>query len=207
MVNSKSADLPNRRRLDPAARRLEVIEAAERLLAVEGAQVRVEDVVREANAGKGTFFVYFPTWDDLLEAIRARSFDRFRARLPLPSEVDGPVDWPALMDQLGEAFMDFNLELGGLHDVLFHSDFARNRPIPTAEAPPAYLSAMIKAGKEAGSFADVDADPVARLLFAVMHEAADSVRAGADRSRTLSAMRAMVRATLTTHPGPEGNIQ
>lgn len=190
-----------RRRLSPEARRLEVIEAAERLLSVEGAQVRVEDVGREAGAAKGTVYVYFATWEDLLEAIRARSFARFHARLPLPSEVDGPVDWPALMDRLAIAFVDFNLELGGLHDVLFHSDFARNRPIPAEEAPAAYLAAIIKAGQEAGSFAGVDPEPVARLLFAVAHEAADSVRGGADPARTLTALRAMIRATLTTQPG------
>ena len=61
---------PVRRRLSPEARKLEIIEAAERLLQARGEHVRVEDVVREAGVAKGTFFLYFPTWDDLLEAIR-----------------------------------------------------------------------------------------------------------------------------------------
>lgn len=201
MVNRSASPSLARRRLDPLARRLEIIDAAERLLAVDGAAVRVEDVAREARAAKGTFYVYFATWEDLLEAIRGRLLGRLHDLMALPTEADGPIDWLALMDRLGEVFVAFNLELGALHDVLFHSDFARDRPIPAAEAPTVYLTAIIKAGQEAGQFAAVDPVPLARLLFAVVHEAADSVRDGADQSRTLATLRAMVRATLTTEPG------
>ena len=65
---------PLRRRLKPEARKLEIVEAAERLLqAGGGARVRVEDVVREAGVAKGTFFLYFPTLDDLLETTQPAS--------------------------------------------------------------------------------------------------------------------------------------
>jgi AcrR family transcriptional regulator len=69
-----------RRRLEPEVRRQEVIEAAEKLLTVNG----VEDIVHEAGAAKGTFYLYFPTWDDLLEAIRGRlvvAFGEVRERV------------------------------------------------------------------------------------------------------------------------------
>lgn len=85
---------PLRRRLQPEARRPEIIEAAERLLAAEGSRVRVEDVVREAGIAKGAFFPYFPTWDDLLETVRQRLVSAFDTANPLPTEAGGPVDWP-----------------------------------------------------------------------------------------------------------------
>jgi len=89
---------PTRRRLQPEARKLEIIEAAERLLAVDGSRVRVEDVVREAGIAKGTFFLYFPTWDDLLETVRQRLVRAFDATHPLPTEAEGPIDWPGLVE-------------------------------------------------------------------------------------------------------------
>src|SRR4051794_14606378 len=122
-------DRPLRRRLPPAARKLEIVEAAERLLQARGSQVRVEDVVREAGVAQGTFFLYFPTWDDLLESVRARLVAEFDTTYPLPTEVDGPVDWPALVNAQAGAFIDFTLARRGLGEAVFHSDFAERRPL------------------------------------------------------------------------------
>src|ERR687890_992248 len=114
---------PLRRRLHPEARKREIVEAAERLLQVHGSRVRVEDVVREAGVAKGTFFLYFPSWDDLLETIRDRLVAEFDAAYPLPTEVDGPVDWPAVMDWLAGAYIDFASARQGIGQALFHSEF------------------------------------------------------------------------------------
>lgn len=188
-------DKPLRRRLQPEARKLEIVEAAERLLKVPGAQVRVEDVVREAGVAKGTFFLYFPTWDDLLETIRDRLVSEFAASYPLPTEVDGsPVDWPALVDWLATAFIDFTLPRRGLGEAIFHSDFAERRPL--VDDGGTQLAAIIRAGQEAQAFGPVDPDPTARLLFAAIHEAADAIAEGADREAMLAALRELLKRTL-----------
>src|SRR5215468_6049285 len=114
-----------RRRLDPEVRRQEIIEAAERLLRRDGPNVRVEDVVREAGAAKGTFYLYFPTWDDLLDAIRRRLVVAFDAVHPIQLDRDASVDWPKLLDRLAVAFVDAIIGMGGLHTVLWHTDFAQ----------------------------------------------------------------------------------
>lgn len=183
-----------RRRLAPQARRQEIIEAAERLLRARGSAVRVEDVVAEAGAAKGTFYLYFPTWDDLLDTVRARLFMAFDAAYPLPTEAQRPVDWPALVDWQAAAFLDFTLDLGGIHDAVFHSDFAQRRP--EGDTAILRLAAMIRAGQEAGAFGAVDPDPTARLLFAAVHEAADAVVGGAERGATLAALQAILRRSL-----------
>ena len=60
-----------RRRLKPAVRRSELLDAALRVLRSKGpAKVRVEDVTRAAGAAKGTFYLYFSSWEDLLVAVR-----------------------------------------------------------------------------------------------------------------------------------------
>ena len=185
---------PLRRRLPPAARKLEIVEAAERLLQAHGSRVRVEDVVREAGVAKGTFFVYFPTWDDLLETVRGRLVSEFDTANPLPTELDGPVDWPRLVDAQACAFIDFTLTRRGFGDAVFHSDFAERRPL--ADNGIARLTAVIRAGQEAEAFGPVDPEPTARLLFAAIHEAADAIAGGADRAATLAALKSLLRRTL-----------
>lgn len=185
---------PPRRRLRPEARKLEILEAAERLLSARGSQVRVEDVVREAGIAKGTFFLYFPTWDDLLETVRDRVIAEFNAAYPLPAGLDGFVDWPGLMEWLACAFIDFSLSRRGLGEAIFHSDFAERRPL--ADNRISQLTTMIRTGQEAGAFGSVDPEPTARLLFAAVHAAADAIAGGADREPMLAALKSLLRRTL-----------
>jgi AcrR family transcriptional regulator len=185
---------PLRRRLQPEARKLEIVEAAERLLQAHGSRVRVEDVVREAGVAKGTFFLYFPTWDDLLETVRERLVSEFDATYPLPTEVEGPVDWPAVMAWQASAFIDFASSRQGIGQALFHSDFAERRPL--ADNAVMRLTAVIRAGQEAGAFGPVDPEPTARLLYAAIDDAARVVAAGADRAAMLAALQRLLRRTL-----------
>jgi len=185
---------PVRRRLQPEARKREIVEAAERLLQAHGPRVRVEDVVREAGVAKGTFFLYFPTWDDLLETVRQRLVAAFDAAYPLPTEVERPVDWPGVLDGLAAAYIDFASARQGIGQALFHSEFAERRGV--GDNAVTRLSAIIRAGQEAGAFAPVDPDPTARLLFAAIDEAPRAVAGGADRDATLAALKTLLRRTL-----------
>jgi AcrR family transcriptional regulator len=185
-----------RRRLDPEVRRQEIIEAAERLLKKNGPDVRVEDVVREAGAAKGTFYLYFPAWDDLLEAIRGRIIKAFDEAHPVQAGVGTELDWLDVLDRSAVDFVDAVIAMGGLHTVLFHTDFARRRPVPEHDDPIRRLTGIVRAGAKAGAFADVDADFIGRLLFAVIHETADAVEAAEDRERALAAMRWILRSVL-----------
>lgn len=187
-------DKPQRRRLQPEARKREIVEAAERLLQAHGARVRVEDVVREAGVAKGTFFLYFPTWDDLLETVRQRLVAEFDAAYPLPTEVDGPVDWPAVVAAHAEGFIDFAAARQGIGQALFHSDFAERRTM--ADNAIVRLSAVIRAGQEAEAFGPVDPEPTARLMFAAIDEAGRAVAGGADRAAIVAALQTLLRRTL-----------
>jgi AcrR family transcriptional regulator len=189
-------DSPRRRRLRPEARRQEILETAKSLMKARGADVRVEDVMREAGAAKGTFYLYFPSWDDLLEAIRTDLFADFEEVHPLPSRPGEPVEWPSVLDDLAVEFVAATLGMGGLHDAIFHSDFARRRPMTPDVHPVGRLAALIRAGQASGAFGDVDAEPTARLLFAVIHETTDVIGEGKDRERSLAAMRRVLRSVL-----------
>jgi AcrR family transcriptional regulator len=187
-------DKPLRRRLQPEVRKMQIVEAAERLLNAHGSRVRVEDVVREAGVAKGTFFLYFPTWDDLLETVRTRMVSEFDTAHPLPTEAVAPVDWPQLVEDQAAAFIDFTLSRRGIGEAVFHSDFAEHRPL--ADNGIQRLSAVIRAGQEAQAFGRVDPEPTARLLFAAIHEAADAVAGGADREVMVAALKTLLRRAL-----------
>jgi AcrR family transcriptional regulator len=185
-----------RRRLNPELRREEIVEAAERLLRKHGPAVRVEDIVREAGAAKGTFYLYFATWDDLLETIHARVVKEFDEAHSVEDSGSLKQDRLVILYRLATAFVDSVIAMGGLHTVLFHTDFARRRPIPEEDDPIRRLTTIVRERTEAGAFADVDADFIGRYLFAVIHETADVVEAGEDRERALNAMRWILRRVL-----------
>lgn len=55
---------------DPEERRQELIDVAERLFMEKGyEQTAVSDIVREVQVAHGTFYYYFPSKEDILEAV------------------------------------------------------------------------------------------------------------------------------------------
>lgn len=196
-----------RRRLKPDARRLEIIEAAEKLLKRHGTQVRVEDVVTEAKAAKGTFYTYFDTWDDLLDEIRKRKLAEIESATA-PILAFGPqTDWPRVLPSLAAVAIDFIVASGGLHEALFHSDFTRNRPMPDHARPPALFAAVLAAGIKAGAYVKLDPGPTGALIFAIIHETADAIVAGAGRKRATAALEeALHRLVFAASPQKKGRL-
>jgi len=136
----------------------------------------------------------FAAEDDLLETVRERLVSEYDATYPLPTEANRPVDWPSLADWQAEAFIDFVVSHRSVGETVFHSDFARRRPLEGDAL--LRLAAIIRAGQEAGAFGAVDPDPTARLLFTAIHEAANAVAGGADRAAILAALQTLLRRAL-----------
>ncbi len=121
-----------RRRLGQDVRRAELLDAAERLLRRDGPTVRVEDIVVEAKAAKGTFYTCFATWDDMLEEVRARKLAELeRALAPV---LGAKAERPSVLADVAAISIDFIVNLRGLHEVLFHSAFTQARPLPETDA-------------------------------------------------------------------------
>lgn len=181
-----------RRRLTPDARRGEILQAAETLLIRRGMGVRVEDIVAEAGAAKGTFYACFESWDDLLEAIRSRRASSYRPIAAVLVDAARAGGAATALRDLGLGLVEFILSLGGLHEVLFHSPFALARPLPPDQRPSADIAAILRAASEGSPSLAVDPEPTAEMLFAAIHEAADGIAAGADRGRTLRALEVLL---------------
>ena len=81
----------------------QILEVATRLMAVRGYhRTALDDVLRESGAGKGNFYHYFRSKEDLGYAILDRLFERVEARTLRP--IFGDPERPPL-DQV-EAFLD-----------------------------------------------------------------------------------------------------
>jgi AcrR family transcriptional regulator len=201
MATRSKSDPVGRRRLNPDQRRRELLEAAVRVLRQRGpAHCRVEDITAEAGTAKGNFYRYFPTWDDLLIAVRDYLMENYAQGVRQRVSADNGIDWWTVLEEETDRFLDFQLELGGLHDAVFHGPASRTQPIDATWSGATLAAALLTGGTTDGTFADIDIGPTARLFFYVLHGAADDIRAGADHDETRSAVLTVFRRTLGPLP-------
>jgi len=189
-----------RRRLRPADRRVELLEAAIRTLRRGEPEANwVAAVTREAGAAKGTFYVYFPSWEHMLAAVRQQL--TWSASEPLAGALASPTsaDWWAVLEQECCRFVDTALEFRAQHGLIFHSDLPAEIEAALPSGPD-LLRAAIERGIEQGAFRPVDGEVAANLLFAAVHAAADAVLDGGDRSRWVGACLELSRAWLGRTP-------
>jgi AcrR family transcriptional regulator len=190
-----------RRRLTPDARRVEILEAAIDVIRDRGpADTRVEDITDAAGAAKGTFYLYFPSWDDLLVAIRSHIVKTYISDMEKRFEAARTGWWDAFEKEC-VFFIDFILELGGLHEAVFHgpiTDHSVDRP-PLAET---FIAEVLKEGIASGACRPVDTENAARLIFSVLHETADGIARSGDREQKLDTLMDLLRSWLRT-PGQE----
>jgi len=155
----------------------QILEVATRLMAVRGYhRTPLDDVLRESGAGKGNFYHYFRSKEDLGYAILDRLFDRFEARTLAPIFRDHT------RNPLGqvEAFLDEVLAtqrlrkciggcpIGNLATELAdtHEGF-RQRLAEGFEQWRQYLAAALTRARALGDLAaDVDPEALARFLVA-----------------------------------------
>ena len=180
---------PARRRREPAARRDELIDAGIELLRNGGERAtRVEDVALAAGAAKGTFYLYFDTWAEFLVAVRDRILDddaagvreRFGRR-------DAALSWERLLAEELRSYVEFHVELGPLHDAVFHGA-AADAPIDPGRSTVSLIATVLAAGSDAGAFRPVDVDACASMILAAAHSTADLVAAGAAPDATTAAL-------------------
>jgi TetR/AcrR family transcriptional regulator, transcriptional repressor for nem operon len=160
-----------------AATRDQILNAAARLIHVQGYQcTTLDDVLRESGVGKGNFYYYFKSKEDLGYAMIDRTTQAFVERSLGPAFADAEADpiaqISAFLDRVLEAQRQRNC-VGGcvmgnlaseLSDV--HEGF-RQRLVGIFDLWRARLAEAVSRGQGRGSMrADVDATRVAQFLVA-----------------------------------------
>lgn len=192
----KTRSRPLRRRLNPAVRRAELLDTALRVLRAKGpANVRVEDITRAAGAAKGTFYLYFASWNDLLIAVREHLLSTYASEVRARFAAAAPSDqWPAFENECVR-FVDFIIELGDLHKAVFHGPI-EDQPINETYSADTLIAGLLSAWIATGVCRPVDVDAAAPLVFAVMHTTADGIALTGDREKRLESMLDLLRAWL-----------
>lgn len=165
-----------------AATRDQILDAAAKLIHLRGYHgTSLDDVLRESGVGKGNFYYYFRSKEDLGFAIIDRVVDRFLERTLEPAFVDLAAD---PLDQV-RAFLDRLLEVqrqrncvGGcpmgnlaseLSDV--HEGF-RQRLADIFERWRVMLAATLERGRDSGRLrADLDTASAAGFVVAALEGA------------------------------------
>lgn len=185
-----------RRRLAPAARRSELIAAAVQVLRAKGpAAARVEDVTRAAGAAKGTFYLYFASWEEMLVAVREHLLTENIAAIRARFAAAGPAGWWAALEWACRGFVDFVVEMRELHTAIFHGPIAHH-PMAAHCSSDKLIAELLHDGIAAGVCRPVNADEAAPLLFAALHAAADGVAREGGRTAKIETFLEMLRAWL-----------
>jgi len=183
-----------RRRLDPEVRREQLLATAMRVVNRRGA-CRIEDVTSAARVAKGTFYLYFPSWEHLLVALRDRILDQFAREVEDQFRSMDRATWRASCEAECARFVDFVVGLGGLHAALFHGPIA-DRPVDNGRSARSLIARILRRGMELGAIEQLDIEPCAALLFGILHSTADEIARGGDRDRLVDVMRQVVRRWL-----------
>lgn len=165
-----------------AATRDQILDAAARLIHLRGYHgTSLDDVLRESGVGKGNFYYYFRSKEDLGFAIIDRVVDRFLERTLEPAFGDltaDPLDQVrAFLDRLLEAQRQRNCvggcPMGNLASELsdVHEGF-RQRLAAIFERWRVTLAATLERGRESGRLrADLDAASAAGFVVAALEGA------------------------------------
>lgn len=169
----------------PEVRRDQLLDAAERLFAEKGfAETTVADISEAAGVAKGTFYLYFPSKEHCVMALKERlshgMLDRFLAVLdPALDEIaSGTFD----LEQMTRRLMDESFSYAQQHGDTFRQLFHRADTLEIAqehmeseEAVINTLTAAFAQLNERGISQITHPGHTARILFSGVHWALDNL--------------------------------
>jgi AcrR family transcriptional regulator len=170
-------------------------------------EVRVEDVTRAAGAAKGTFYLYFSSWNELLAAVRDHVLASYTSELlDRFASVQTASEWWTALEEECVRFVDFHVELGTLHQAILHGTKSEY-PLGPDHSDERIISGLLRQGVTLGACRPLDTKLAAPLVFSLLHTTADEVSRSGNREACLETLLALLRAWLLVPIAtPEGGI-
>lgn len=148
---ARTADAVSRRDRKKERTRREIYEAAMRLFARSGfGAVTIADICEEADVGRGTFFLHFPTKSALLYEFNQRVAEDFRASLVEPRA--------SAHDELRALVGRISIELVAQAEIMsamladFFASPEAMAAVATENALPVLVMDIVRRGQERGEF-------------------------------------------------------
>lgn len=165
---------PPPRRAD--LRRASLIEAAGALFVKKGVEATtVDEVAARAGVAKGTFYHYFDTKTDLLDALRLRFSDEFLDRILAAVGRFAQNDWNGRLTAWIVTAVDAYFDMRALHDVVFHGAEMPMREAMGDIPLVRNLADLLAAGDAAGIWTVEDPRGVSVVMFHGLHGAVDEM--------------------------------
>ncbi|HEY8217222.1 MAG TPA: TetR/AcrR family transcriptional regulator [Acidimicrobiia bacterium] len=186
-----------RRREEPAVRREQILDAAERTLVERGlATATMADVAVAAGVAKGTVYLYYDSKDELLAALRARYLNRFASSVAAELDPGRTTSATVALERCLAALFDFSAGNHRLHHVLFHeAGFSEEDALGGIRE---MVGALVADGVARGEFRVADPQLTTTFLLHGLHGAlvTEMHQPVPDRERFVSGAIAVARATL-----------
>ncbi len=193
---------------DPEIRRTEIIDIAEELFLKSGYnETAVSDIVKRVGVSQGTFYYYFKSKEDILNAIIERYIDDIKVGVKAIAAKD---DINAIekimaffgflnnMDQGKEKLIDYFHEDQNVH---LHAKFEKN--VPSNIIPP--LCLMIEEGVQEELFDTKNPEMAALSIigttFAISHWMYDKEDRAGSTKKIMAAIFDLIERILGAEPG------
>lgn len=172
---AERAHRPRKRLVRPAEVRVdELMSAAAELFIDKGIEATtVNDIVDRAGVGKGTFYHYFSTKEDIILALRERFSRDFTMQVAQTIAQCPPDAHRARFAAWLQGTVAAYVAGYQLHDVVFHEFRHSNRNAKDKEIVIAQLAALLEEGVAAGAWSLPDVRAAAIVVFDGMHGVVD----------------------------------
>lgn len=164
-------------RTKPAEVRLdELMNAAQALFFAQGFDATtVNQIVQQANVAKGTFYHYFSSKNEVLEALRQRYMDDFLQALDAAVGACANDDYTAQFKAWIFVCIDRYLQTYQEHDMVFTNHHHHHRASPEQNLLLHSLMNILGKGQAAGRWQFTDAATTALLIYSAVHGVTDTV--------------------------------
>jgi AcrR family transcriptional regulator len=155
-------------------RKASLIDAAGRLFVAKGVEATtVDEIVEAAGVAKGTFYHYFQSKTDLLDALRDRFIAELMRRVNAAVGTRAPDDWTGRLESWLTETVHAYFAMRELHDVVFHGAEMPLR-VAMGDVPCVQdLARLLEDGAKAGAWAELPWSDTAVVMFHGLHGAAD----------------------------------
>ncbi|SUA92478.1 TetR/AcrR family transcriptional regulator [Pandoraea pulmonicola] len=184
-------------RTKPAEVRLEeLMAAAEALFLEKGVDAAtVSEITERAKVAKGTFYHYFASKTDMLEALKTRYTRQFLAQLESAVRACAPDDWPQRLRVWIRTTMQTYVATHRTHDMVYASHHHYDRTNAERNAILEQLTDILTQGEAAGAWRSSPPRVLALILYSGVHGATDEL-IGMPRHRHEAFIDAVTQACL-----------
>jgi AcrR family transcriptional regulator len=181
-TSQRGQETPKSPRTKPAEVRLdELMAAAEKLFLEKGVEATtINEIVELAEVAKGTFYHYFASKNELLEAMGRRYTAQYLSRLEETVDACAPDDWLGRLCTWIRTSIEAYIETYRTHDIVYTNHHHHDRSNQEKNAILDQLQGILDGGAQAGVWQLTQPRITALLIYTGVHGVTDDAIAARD---------------------------